>query len=148
MTNTNLEHLYLIDPLTYYPNDEFSEFINKNGGFDILYKNITHHLEDHKNKYSLLRVPSIEVSNNQIPDGSLDAVFIDGDHSYDAVCKDLKFWWDKLKSGGWMLGDDYKSCHPGVTKAVNEFAKLYKLNLEFLYKNSTSKYPIYKFIKP
>jgi hypothetical protein len=44
------------------------------------------------------------------------------------------------------LGDDYASCHPGTTQAVNEFAANNKLNIEFLTKPN-GKYVIYKFVK-
>lgn len=81
----------------------------------------------------------------------MDAIFIHGDHSYEAVSKDLPFWWKKLKKGGWLLGDDYQSCHPGTTIAVDEFAKNMNIQIELLSKATSKKigyYPIYKFIKP
>ena len=89
------------------------------------------------------------ITNEQIPDGSIDAIFIDGDHSYEAVSKDLPFWWGKLRKGGWLLGDDYGSCHPGTKKAVDEFAINNNLCIEFLTKSNATQlgYPIYKFVK-
>jgi predicted O-methyltransferase YrrM len=60
-------------------------------------------------------------------DNSIDFVFIDADHSYEAVKKDLAAWYPKLKSGGLFSGHDYepyeKHSHPGVKKAVDEFAE-------------------------
>lgn len=38
---------------------------------------------------------------------SLDFVFIDGDHSYDSVLKDMEDWYDKVKKGGVIAGHDY-----------------------------------------
>jgi predicted O-methyltransferase YrrM len=52
-------------------------------------------------------------------DGSLDMVFIDGDHTYDAVKKDIELYMPKIKKGGILCGHDYKS-FKGVTEAVNE----------------------------
>ena len=109
-------------------------------------KNIKHHLSEHNDNYIWHRQPSISITNDQIPDESLDLVFIDADHSYNAVSNDLPFWWKKVKKGGWLLGDDYNSCHPGTTKAVNEFAQLMNMKLQFLYKPNNT-YPIYYFIK-
>lgn len=40
-------------------------------------------------------------------DHSLDLVFIDGDHSYDAVRTDIRTWLPKLKSNGVLCGHDY-----------------------------------------
>lgn len=147
LDNTNIEKLYLIDPLEYYPNDEFANDIIKNGGFEVLLKNIRTHLKPHETRYTLYRTPSISITSEQIPDESLDAVFIDGDHSFGAVYCDLQFWWNKLKKGGWMLGDDYSSCHPGVPKAVNKFSQTYGVKFELLFKNENNTYPIYKIIK-
>lgn len=149
LENTNVELLYLVDPMCFYENDTFATDVVNYGGFDLLEQNIRKHLSDYKQRYIWYKKPSIEITNREIPDNSLDAVFIDADHSYEAVTKDLNFWWKKLKIGGWLLGDDYKSCHPGTTRAVDEFTHKNNLQIEFLYKeNRVEKdYPIYKFIK-
>lgn len=148
LENTNIEKLYLVDPMKFYPNDAFALDVISYGGFDKLVKNINLHLQPYKSKYTWYRQESLSIRNDQIEDGSLDAVFVDADHSYQAVSKDLPFWWNKLKTGGWLLGDDYNSCHPGTTRAVDEFANINNLKLEFLYKKDGKKnYPIYKFVK-
>ena len=56
-----------------------------------------------------------------IQDGSLDLVFIDADHSYDAVKADLAAWVPKLRKGGVLSGHDYNSAFPGVVDAVQDF---------------------------
>lgn len=147
LNNTNVEKLYLIDPMCYYENDAFANDVQyRFEGFENLRKNIINNLSKHKYRYEWFRTPSLNVTNEQIQDESIDAVFLDGDHSYESVSKDLPFWWKKIRNGGWLLGDDYASCCPGVTKAVDEFSLNNKLNLQFLRKpNST--YPIYYFIK-
>lgn len=149
LDNTNIEKLYLIDPMKYYPNDAFATDVIDYGGFEKLVLNINKHLKKYESRYTWFRQPSITITKEQIPDESLDAVFIDADHSYDAVKDDLNFWWKKIRKGGWMLGDDYNSCHPGTTRAVEEFANINGYNLEFLYKTNSQvgEYPIYKFVK-
>lgn len=42
-----------------------------------------------------------------IEDNSLDFVYIDGDHTYDGVCKDFDIFYKKVKPGGIIAGDDY-----------------------------------------
>ena len=37
---------------------------------------------------------------------SLDAVFIDGDHSYRGALSDFRAFWPKVKEGGWFLAQD------------------------------------------
>lgn len=149
LDNTNVDKLYLIDPMQYYPDDGFVDDVMSYGGFEKLVSNIKFHLSIYDDRYTWFRQPSLTITEQQIPDESLDAVFIDGDHSYDAVIKDLSFWWKKIRKGGWLLGDDYDSLFPGVPLAVNEFANKNNLKLEFLSKPDAVKpgYPIYKIIK-
>ncbi len=42
-------------------------------------------------------------------DGSLDLVFIDADHQYDAVLRDLEAWWPKISPTGRIAGHDYSA---------------------------------------
>ena len=84
-----------------------------------------------------------------IPDDYLDICFIDGDHRYSSVQKDLQAYWPKVKNNGLLCGDDLENIslagsfsekdlekdsigrskdgngrgcqHPGVIQAVFEF---------------------------
>lgn len=63
------------------------------------------------------------------PDNYFDFVYIDADHTYNAVLKDVKDWYPKVKRGRFLVGDDYRNVKKlktgirfGVIKAVNEFA--------------------------
>ena len=42
-------------------------------------------------------------------DESLDFVYVDGDHSYDEVAADLREFLPKLRPGGLLLADDYRT---------------------------------------
>lgn len=50
---------------------------------------------------------------------AVDFVFIDGDHSYEAVYQDIRLWLPVIKSGGVIAGHDY-GVYPGVVQAVDE----------------------------
>lgn len=52
-------------------------------------------------------------------DGSLDYVYVDGEHSYDAVMRDLTCYLPKVRAGGHLIGDDYG--WSGVGAAVDDF---------------------------
>ena len=94
LDNTNIEKLYLIDPSKSYT-DGFSKDVNANGGFEELVKCIKNHLKPHSSRYKWFRKNSLDITNDEIPNESLDAIFIDGDHTFDAVYKDLFFYWKK-----------------------------------------------------
>lgn len=63
-------------------------------------------------------------------DGSLDFVYIDANHEYQAVKQDIDIWYPKVKSGGIFSGHDYCTLHWGVSKAVDEFAEKTGLTFE------------------
>ena len=76
----------------------------------------------------LYRMMSDEAAQN-FPDEYFDLIYIDGDHSYEGVRKDLEAWWPKVKRGRFFLGDDYSHSHAPVNgmkfeviEAVDEFA--------------------------
>jgi hypothetical protein len=50
-----------------------------------------------------------------------DTILIDGDHSYDGVCRDIANYGPMLKSDGLLVLDDYGNpAWPGVGQAVDE----------------------------
>eukprot|EP00928_Gymnodinium_smaydae_P075144 TRINITY_DN58143_c0_g1_i1.p1 TRINITY_DN58143_c0_g1~~TRINITY_DN58143_c0_g1_i1.p1 ORF type:complete len:479 (-),score=57.32 TRINITY_DN58143_c0_g1_i1:231-1667(-) len=71
------------------------------------------------NRAQLWEVRS-EVAAQRVPDGTVDMVFVDADHSYAATLKDIKLWYPKLRRGGVMGGHDFGS-NQEVTRAVMEF---------------------------
>ena len=50
-------------------------------------------------------------------DKSVDVVYIDADHSFDAVCADIEAWTPKAKA--FVCGHDYHDGFPGVIRAVD-----------------------------
>jgi predicted O-methyltransferase YrrM len=59
-------------------------------------------------------------ASNQFANGSIDYLMLDAGHSYDALMEDLKAWYNKVKPGGIVSGDDYGVFH-GVTQAADEY---------------------------
>lgn len=53
-------------------------------------------------------------------DKSIDFCFIDANHNYEFVSRDIAAYLPKMKPGGVIAGHDYNMSHPGVIKAVNE----------------------------
>lgn len=60
----------------------------------------------------------------------VDVLFIDGDHSYEAVIKDFNNYKDLVCKGGFIIFDDYhdKRSSPNVFRAVNNIVKSLSCN--------------------
>jgi predicted O-methyltransferase YrrM len=74
---------------------------------------------------TLIRKLSVEGAND-FKDGGIDWVYLDADHSREAVEADLNAWWSKVRSGGIVAGHDYfdgvfNVGVFGVKSAVDEF---------------------------
>ncbi len=63
---------------------------------------------------------SVKISNQYV-EQTIDTLFIDGDHTYDGVMRDILCWWPKVKKGGTIIFHDYKrdKAHEGVQQAVD-----------------------------
>lgn len=85
--------------------EAFNTFIAKNG----LSKQIISYKDDLQS-FAL----------NTAPDLQLRLAFIDGDHSYDAVTKDIEVIERFLMPGGWICFDDAFSSYVGVDKAIEQ----------------------------
>ena len=64
---------------------------------------------------------------SSFPDEYFDWIYIDADHAYEGVCKDIQQGYTKVKPDGMIVFNDYTNwsvCEIipyGVTKAANEF---------------------------
>lgn len=70
-------------------------------------------------KLHVIREDSVKAAQ-QFHDQAFDLVFIDADHSYEAVKNDIAAWKSKVKPGGIIAGHDYYERWLGVIKAVEE----------------------------
>jgi len=106
MTNLYMRKLYLIDP----------------------FKSTAQQLNVFKDKVIFI-VKKSEDAGDDVPN-SIDFVYIDGDHSYDGVKKDIDLYYPKVKSGGIIGGHDFRADESGVAKAVLEFVDKNNLKLQ------------------
>ena len=120
----DIKKMYIIDPfdmnIANHGNrlDPTNQYIN-----NTLYDTIRTKLNKFEDKLVYLR----EVSNTahtKILDEELDFIFIDGCHTFDGVCNDIKNYYPKVKIGGIMAGDDFsnkfKHHDINVIDAVND----------------------------
>lgn len=69
---------------------------------------------------TLVQADSVEAAK-AFTDHSVDFVFIDADHTYEGVRRDIAAWRSKVKDTGILAGHDYSlSMFPGVVQAVEE----------------------------
>lgn len=71
------------------------------------------------------------------PDASFDWIYIDADHSYEAVVRDARAAAAKVRPGGYLVFNDYAHVDPflgsyGVHRAVTEFALARRWPLAYL----------------
>ena len=98
-------------------------------------------LEQFGNRSVRLKMTSAQAAP-LVEDGSCDFVFIDADHTYDAVKEDIQLWYPKVRRGGLFCGHDLR--WEGVTKAVVEFAIAQNMSGRYTPKESD----IWWFIRP
>lgn len=71
---------------------------------------------DYRGRARVVRCPSPEAK--WLVRGTADIVFIDGDHSYEAVKEDIAAWLNRVRPGGYIGGHDWGERFPGVRQAV------------------------------
>lgn len=119
LTLLPIKKLYLVDPYKSYVDDAEHDFSK---GEQIAKKRLSRFSKQTNfiKKYS-------EDAANDIPN-DLDFVYIDGNHSYEYVKKDIELYYTKVKKGGVFGGHDFIA-HYGVPIAVVEFVKMHNLEL-------------------
>lgn len=131
LEKTNLSHLYLIDPWKHI--DTYNDVSNHdNYEFELLYQEVKNKVSKYDDRVSIIRELSENAVNN-FKDNSLDFIYLDADHSYEASKKDIEMWYNKVKPGGIFSGHDYlNGSLPqgefGVKRAIDDFTQ--KNNLE------------------
>lgn len=145
-------HCTGVDPYqaSYDPRDFFDEDVHKLMGgrdkqhsMDMLHDRVMLLLSPYEARFTQHRMHSWDAAP-YVEDGSQDIVFIDGDHRYESVKRDIELYWPKVKAGGVLCGDDFGPAFPGVVRAVDEFGKAQKLRLERLYKNGKAMHWCYR----
>lgn len=51
---------------------------------------------------------------------AVDMIWIDGDHAYEAVASDIRYFAPLVRDGGLICGHDYSTWHPDVVRAVDD----------------------------
>lgn len=119
-----LNLLVCVDPYIHYP--AFDEATpNKSGkvfnaDFREVEKTFRLRMKKFSNRYTLIKECSDDASR-YFDDETFDFIFIDGNHAYEFVLRDIQLWVPKVKPGGLIAGHDFVN-KPGygVIAAVKE----------------------------
>ncbi len=101
----NVEKYYLVDPWRHLADWRKPGNVT-NEKFDRIFEETMKKLDFAKDRIEVLRGTTLEVVD-QIRDGELDLVYIDGDHTARGIVIDLIKLYPKVKVNGVIGGDDY-----------------------------------------
>ncbi|MEM4258240.1 MAG: class I SAM-dependent methyltransferase [Candidatus Thermoplasmatota archaeon] len=124
LRHLNIDKIYLIDPYMMYEGIDEKQDPKVPHSKAFLYAQKV--LKKYKEKIIWIRKMSSEAIND-VPE-NLDFVYIDGNHLYDYVLKDLELYYPKVKPGGVLCGHDFN--HPDVARAVAEFSQKKKVSFQ------------------
>ncbi len=78
------------------------------------------------------RMASVDAAK-EVPDGSLDFVYIDGNHDFDHVMMDIISWAPKVRVGGVVSGHDYYHFYRGgIIRAVDAYTLAHGITAVYL----------------
>jgi hypothetical protein len=126
--NTSPNKLHLIDPWSFQPDFPMRKFGGKHArtqeDMDRIFEGVQRRFR---------RIPAVSIHRRcseealgEFRDGYLDWIYLDGNHAFEFITKDLELSFSKVRSGGFISGDDYtwgrKTGFP-VEKAVRKFVE-------------------------
>ena len=85
--------------------EEYNDSGNHKYHSDILAKTVNN-TQGYEDRGIIIRANS-EIASQMFQDESLDFVYIDANHAYDFVKKDIQLWFPKVKKSGLFCGHDY-----------------------------------------
>ena len=124
----NITHAYLIDfyeEYTYFFQDKSYRISQEEQkkAFGEAQRN----LEPFRDRITWI-LKSSDKAVNDLPE-NVDFIYIDGNHAYESVKRDMELYWQKVADKGILAGHDFFGTYNGVIKAVHEFAMKHGLQI-------------------
>lgn len=139
LRRSNLFLLYSVDPWKEFDKISYWDCSNvSQEKQEAKYRIAVETLKKYGERSKIVRKTS-EEGSKMFDNNSLDFVYIDANHSYEACKEDIRLWWPKIKEGGVIAGDDYGKKF-GVKKAVDEFVKKNNQQLFLTFETGASWY--------
>ena len=89
---------------------------------DAIFNEFLQNTKEYRDRFSILRKFSHEVIKEWPAHRKIDFLWVDGDHSYEGVKKDILNWMPLVKKSSFVCFHDYRDA-PGVKKAVDELVR-------------------------
>lgn len=123
LKNLNVEKIYLIDPYLKYENYK-KDSLESYNALDKAKKEAKKRLSKYSKKITWIN----KFSDDAIKDipNNIDFIYIDGNHNYKYVKKDIENYFPIIKKGGILAGHDIADS--GIVKAFCEFITENKLD--------------------
>lgn len=122
--NPNLQ-IMCVDPW-----EPFSHHSANN--MEATYQNARARLAQFGNRVNFVRKRSVDAAR-EVPDKSLDFVYIDGLHDFDSCMGDILAWVPKVRPGGIVSGHDYLPLYQyGVVAAVDAYTRAHNIFLWYI----------------
>jgi hypothetical protein len=121
--------LNLIDPWVHqdYDNRWYSIEQKK---MDLIYENVLRDLGNLEN----VKIYKMFSTDVLFENDYFDFIYIDGNHSYEFVLKDLRHYYPFMKNESYIAGDDFgwtdKYCKKGPAEAVKDFCRANRLDFK------------------
>lgn len=130
-SNPNLK-IYSVDAWQDYP---LHNHFRKSWQYEKFYQTAAARLSQYPNNKIIKKWSMGAVKD--FPDESLDFIYIDADHRFQAVTNDIAEWSKKVRIGGIISGDDFREGNSGtdfvhLTKVVPAWTAAYKIHPWFV----------------
>lgn len=145
--------IYAVDPWKAFNSQGRTQAIQERQ--DFLYEHTKRALSQCP-KCTIIRKTSADALSD-FKDGSLDFVYIDGDHTFKHVAFDIEEWTKKVRKGGIVAGHDYYCTPVGannvimqVKHVVDAYAETFGVEVHVFGQDNSTKnnsYPSWYFVK-
>ncbi len=134
---TNPKKLHLVDPWKFMPEYSQRWYGGKIASSQVEMDEV---FDEVKQKFAgdkrvVIHKSTSKGAVKKFDDDYFDFIYVDGDHSYEAVLSDLNNYYPKLRDGGLLAGDDYfwgiREGLP-VRRAVKKFCRRNNLDYKLL----------------
>ncbi|MFA5314302.1 MAG: class I SAM-dependent methyltransferase [Methanomassiliicoccales archaeon] len=152
LLTSNISKFYLLDAWREFPKELYQDKSNcPQVEQDKRYEFVVNEMKSYGDRVVIIR-DDCHNACNVFSDGHFDFIYIDANHDYEYIKRDMHDWYSKLRSGGIFAGHDYMdgirhTGKYGVKTAVGEFCSNLKI-VPIITKGTRRIPPSWYFMKP